>query len=220
MTDAEIGKFSRHCATTLRLQKKTSMAKAISKRLLAVFILACLSSPDCGALNNFQLKWSDIEDNLGYRKEGRRNELIKIKVRGETSTVRQTRRFIVKDSAKYFEGLMKLQIKFFELGKVLESMRLSTLGDRIVFSTNGETPITPRFIGYHFDKIIEMAKINSKERDLVPYSFRHYFITKRVNTNVPIASIAEMCGTSISQRPTTTRPRTRWSAMRSLITST
>ena len=44
-----------------------------------------------------------------------------------------------------------------------------------------------------------MAKINSKDRDLVPYSFRHYFITKRVNTNVPIASIAEMCGTSISQ---------------------
>lgn len=38
-----------------------------------------------------------------------------------------------------------------------------------------------------------------KARDLVLYSFRHYFITKRVNTNVPIALIAEMCDTSISQ---------------------
>lgn len=34
---------------------------------------------------------------------------------------------------------------------------------------------------------------------MVPYSFRHYFITKRVNTNVPIALIAEMCDASISQ---------------------
>jgi integrase len=56
-----------------------------------------------------------------------------------------------------------------------------------------------RAIGYHFEKIIASANINAKDRDLVPYSFRHYFITKRVNTNLPIASIAEMCGTSITQ---------------------
>ena len=73
------------------------------------------------------------------------------------------------------------------------------LGDRLVFSTNGTTAITARAIGYHFDKIIELAKISTNDRDLVPYSFRHYFITKRVNSNLPIASIAEMCGTSITQ---------------------
>jgi integrase len=33
----------------------------------------------------------------------------------------------------------------------------------------------------------------------VPYSFRHYFITKRVNSNLPPAAVAEMCGTSITQ---------------------
>ena len=101
--------------------------------------------------------------------------------------------------AKYFEGLMKLQIKLFELGKVSESKRLSTLGDRLVFSTNGTAAITARAIGYHFDKIMTLAEVSSKDRDLVPYSFRHYFITKRVNSNLPIASIAEMCGTSITQ---------------------
>jgi integrase len=33
----------------------------------------------------------------------------------------------------------------------------------------------------------------------VPYSFRHYFITSKVNSNVPIINIAEMCGTSAAQ---------------------
>ncbi len=198
-TDAEIERIFQTLSDYIDTAEKDlkgegNIQKAVGGYYLGVSIITGLRRGE-----QLQLKWSDIEDDLGYRKEGRRNELIKIKVRGETSKVRQTRRFIVKDSAKYFEGLIKLQIKLFELGKVLESMRLSTLGDRVVFSTNGETPITPRAIGYHFEKIIEMAKINSKDRDLVPYSFRHYFITKRVNTNVPIASIAEMCGTSISQ---------------------
>jgi integrase len=94
---------------------------------------------------------------------------------------------------------MKLQIKLFELGKVSEAKLLSVLDDRLVFSTNGTTAITARAIGYHFDKIMALAEINSNDRDLVPYSFRHYFITKRVNSNLPISSIAEMCGTSITQ---------------------
>ena len=93
---------------------------------------------------------------------------------------------------------MKLQIKLHH-GKVKEADMLTTLGDTLLFSTNAKTAITPRAIGYHFDKIIELAKIQSKDRDLVPYSFRHYFITKRVNSNLPISSIAEMCGTSITQ---------------------
>jgi integrase len=40
---------------------------------------------------------------------------------------------------------------------------------------------------------------NVKGRNIVPYSFRHTFITKRVNSGLPIASVAEMCGTSITQ---------------------
>ena len=146
-----------------------------------------------------QLRWTDVDNDLEYREDTRKYELLKIKVRCETSKVRQTRRFIIKDDAKYFEGLMKLQIKLFELGKVSETKLLSVLGDRLVFTTNGTTAITARSIGYHFDKIMTLAKISTNDRDLVPYSFRHYFITKRVNSNLPIASIAEMCGTSITQ---------------------
>ena len=55
-------------------------------------------------------------------------------------------------------------------------------------------------ISYHFDKLMMLAGIESfAERDLVPYSFRHYFITSKVNSNVPIINIAEMCGTSAAQ---------------------
>jgi integrase len=176
------------------LKGEGNVQKALGGYYLGVSLISGLRRGE-----QLQLRWTDIDNDLGYREEGRKNELVKIKVRGETSKVRQTRRFIVKDDAKYFEGLMKLQIKLFELGKVAESKRLITLGDRLVFSTNGTTAITARAIGYHFDKILALAKVSTNDRDLVPYSFRHYFITKRVNSNLPIASIAEMCGTSINQ---------------------
>jgi integrase len=176
------------------LKGEGNVQKAVGGYYLGVSLISGLRRGE-----QLQLRWTDIDNDLGYREEGRKNDLVKIKVRGETSKVRQTRRLIVKDDAKYFEGLMKLQIKLFELGKVAESKRLSTLGDRLIFSTNGITAITARAIGYHFDKIVMLAKISTTDRDLVPYSFRHYFITKRVNSNLPIASIAEMCGTSITQ---------------------
>jgi integrase len=198
-TDAEVERIAAALDDYIKnaekdLKGEGNVQKAVGGYYLGVTLISGLRRGE-----QLQLRWTDIDTDLGYRDEGRKNELVKIKVRGETSKVRQTRRFIVKDDAKYFEGLMKLQIKLFELGKVSESKRLSTLGDRLVFSTNGTTAITARAIGYHFDKILALAKVSTNDRDLVPYSFRHYFITKRVNSNLPIASIAEMCGTSITQ---------------------
>lgn len=61
-------------------------------------------------------------------------------------------------------------------------------------------PSTPHAIGYHFDRVLQRAGItNLDKRDLVPYSFRHYFITQRVNSRLPPAIVAEMCGTSITR---------------------
>ena len=70
-----------------------------------------------------------------------------------------------------------------------------------MFSTNGKTAVTTRAIGVHFDKLITLAKIeNSDKRGLVPYSLRHYFITQRVNSNIPIAIVAEMCTDASSNK--------------------
>ncbi|MGV0981069.1 MAG: tyrosine-type recombinase/integrase [Polynucleobacter sp.] len=145
-----------------------------------------------------QLRWSDIED-IGHE-QSRKNKfnLLKITVRGETSKVRKTRKVVIKDTGNFY-GLLKLQIS--RLGETIKEIDMQKhMGGNLMFSVNNKTPITPRAIGYHFNKVMKLAKISNIEtRDLVPYSFRHYFITQRVNSNLPPAAVAEMCGTSITQ---------------------
>jgi integrase len=62
-----------------------------------------------------QLRWCDVMDI--ERKEARNNkfDLIQITVRGETSKIRKTRKFVIKDSG-YFYGLLKLQMRRLGLG--------------------------------------------------------------------------------------------------------
>ena len=145
-----------------------------------------------------QLKWSDVEDMEHTEARGNGFDLIKVTVRGETSKVRKTRKFVVKDSV-YLKGLIELTRQRHK-GKITELKLLELVKDELMFSTNGKTAITARAIGIHFDKLVALAKIpNSDKRGLVPYSLRHYFITQRVNSNLPPAIVAEMCGTSITQ---------------------
>jgi integrase len=146
-----------------------------------------------------QLRWCDVEDMDLNESRGKPFDLVRITVRGETSKVKRTRKFVVKDTGFYFFRLMRLK-KNIAGSKVKEQELRASLGDKLVYSTNDKNPITPRAIGYHFDKILEMAGIsNLDKRDLVPYSFRHYFITQRVNSHLPPSIVAEMCGTSILQ---------------------
>ena len=145
-----------------------------------------------------QLRWNDIEEMEHKESRNKKFDLLKITVRGETSKVRKTRKVVVKDTG-YFDGLLRLQIIRLN-EKIKESEMKKRLGGNLMYSVNNKTPITPRAIGYHFNKILKLAKISNIEtRDLVPYSFRHYFITQRVNSNLPPAAVAEMCGTSITQ---------------------
>ena len=145
-----------------------------------------------------QLRWSDIEEMEHKQAQKNKFDLLKITVRGETSKVRKTRKVVIKDTG-YFYRLLKLQIS--RLGEnIKESEMQKRMGSNLMFSFNNKNSITPRAIGYHFNKVLKLAKINNIEtRDLVPYSFRHYFITQRVNSNLPPAAVAEMCGTSITQ---------------------
>ena len=134
-----------------------------------------------------QLKWSDIkwlEKNVKGQVADDTYSLVKITVRAETTKVRKTRHFVVKDW-EYFDELFKLlQPRYVKENK--DNKKAKAFGDTFVFSANGTSMLTPRAIGYHFDKIVEFAEIkNTDTRDLVPYSFRHYFITDRINWHSP-----------------------------------
>ena len=195
-TDDEVARWTKSLADYIKdaekdLTEQNNLVKAVCGYYLGFSLITGLRRGE-----QLQLKWSDIEDM--ERSEARDNDfdLIKVTVRGETSKVRKTRKFVVKDSV-YLKGLIELTRK---QNKISELQIFEVLKDKLIFSTNGETAVTARAIGVHFDNLIVKAEIpNPDKRRLVPYSLRHYFITQRVNSNLPPAIVAEMCGTSITQ---------------------
>jgi site-specific recombinase XerD len=78
-------------------------------------------------------------------------------------------------------------------------MQRRSMKDSLVFSLDGENSITQRAILYHFAKLLEIADIETANRDIVPYSFRHYFITQKLVNGLNHRQVADMCGTSITQ---------------------
>ena len=135
-----------------------------------------------------QLRWADLEWTSGSK--GIDVPLVTISIRAETSKVRQSRKFIVRDN-NYFRELRDLVTPLYKTRQI---------SDLYVFSLDGENLITQRALLYHFGKIIELADIPDRlNRDVVPYSFRHYFITQKLVNGLSHRQVADMCGTSITQ---------------------
>jgi integrase len=177
---------------TADLRTDASVVKAVCSYYLGVCMVTGMRRGEL-----LQLKWGDIEEMEGNHTQ-RVNKLIKITVRGVTSKVRKTRKFVIRDSG-YFNGLLTLKRKL-DGTAIQEQALLAKLSNDLMFSASTENAITPRAIGVHFEKLMIKANIkDANARGLVPYSFRHTFITKRVNSNLPPAAVAEMCGTSITQ---------------------
>jgi len=151
-----------------------------------------------------QLRWSDIQWLEKYIKGENNQEenipysLVKITIRGATTKVRKTRSFVVKDW-EYFDSLFTfLQARYVKANK--DNKKATPFAKTLIFSTNGVTPITPRVILYHFDEALTASEIENRDaRDLVPYSFRHYFITDMINKGATPTQVAETCGTSTAQ---------------------
>lgn len=155
---------------------EANVTKIIVAHYLLVSIIAGMRRGE-----QLQLKWGDV-DWLARNIEGTPFDLVKIRVRGETSKVRKTRVFVVKDS-DYFGNLCNLYYDRLEDEKSRDKVN-GVYEDALVFSADGITPITVRAINYLFDKVLDWAQIKNRDtRDLVPYSFRHYFITRRINSN-------------------------------------
>ena len=92
-----------------------------------------------------QLRWCDVEDMDLKESRAKPFDLVRITVRGETSKVKRTRKLVVKDTGFYYFRLMRLKKQVSE-SKVKEQELRASLGDQLVFTTNGTTPITPRAI--------------------------------------------------------------------------
>ena len=178
------------------LTNENNLIKAIAGYYLGVSIATGLRRGE-----QMQLRWDDIEELSNDKAHS--SKLIKITVRGETSKVRKTRKFVIRDKGDYFNKLIALtRLRHTDKSNVTDTAysKLVRAKNEYIFSVNGSTAITARMIGYHFDKVLSLAAIQSvSTRDLTPYSFRHYYITQRVNSGLAVASVAEMCGTSILQ---------------------
>ena len=158
-------------------------------RTLACFYYLIASVTGLRTGEQRQLKWGDLIWTMGD-KDGKALSLVTIKVRAETSKVRQSREFMVRDN-DYFRQLRSF---------VTPIVGRKSLKDCYVFSLDGDKIISERALLYHFGKILDLAAIGGREvRDLVPYSFRHYFITQKLVNGLSHRQIADMCGTSITQ---------------------
>jgi integrase len=165
-----------------------------------------------------QLKWGDIgfkesEQEVRTKSGKMIDTLFFITVRGSISKVRRTRQFMVGDDG-FVYALLYLaakRIKFKGLPttysdkaerfliKNLDNLH-TILSDELIFSVDGYAAVTPRAIYVHFDNLLERAEVqNVAERGIVHYSFRHSFITHKVNSGLDLMTVAEMCGTSVAQ---------------------
>ena len=144
-----------------------------------------------------QLRWQDVVQET-HRYEDKTHELLKVTVRAETSKVRRTRKFMIEDM-DYYDRFFKIANPKFKLQEQ-EKDKARKFSDALIFSTDGYTAITVRAIDYHFKLLLTSAKIaNLDKRNIVPYSCRHYFITEKLNSNLTIQAVADMCGTSQNQ---------------------
>ena len=151
------------------------------------FILLALSGMRVGEL--MQLRWGDIEWRDVHTKRHGEQGLVLIHVRAETSKVRQSRRLYCRDK-DHFRAWRSV---------ILPRINLPSVKHLLIFSLDGSKPFSKRALHYHFDKLVELADIQRTDRALVPYSFRHYFITQRITAGLSYQQVSQMCGTSITQ---------------------
>jgi len=176
------------------INEKENLVKAIIGYYLMISLMFGLRRGE-----QLKLEWRDYEE-FEHKLSGKDYALVKLTIRAETSKVNKTRRVVEKDTG-YFDDLLKLQYpRFLALQNNKNKSEQIKFANSLVFSINAKTPISNRAIAYHFEKILKLAKIeNMESRNLVPYSFRHFYITQKVNSGLAPTAVAEIAGTSTTQ---------------------
>lgn len=170
-------------------RKNLADEKSLIKTLCAYyFLVAIISGLRTGEQK--QLRWADIGF-MEHKVEGEDVSLVRIEVRAETSKVRKYRDFYIRDR-EYFDALSKILMP---IQKAKNKNKV--FATNLIFSIDGKTELSQRALLYHFDRLLTRAEIEDKDtKDLVPYSFRHYFITDKIKSGLSFQQIADMCGTS------------------------
>ncbi len=172
----------------------TEAAKDLSvpanvKKVVTAYYLLIASITGLRTGEQRQLKWGDVRFETVTKGEYE-IDVVRITVRAETSKVRKRRQFYVQDD-EFFENLLKI---------MSQVLRTKDYSDRLIFSTNGTSMIKEQDILETFKWAIEKAETDKAgTRKLVPYSFRHYFITDRIKSGLSYARVAQICGTSVTQ---------------------
>jgi len=160
------------------------------------FLIASITGLRTGEQRQLTQRDIDFDEQC---KEGQEQVvfLTKITVRQETSKVRKTRSFYCRDKDCFLD-LLEFRDEVLEKKNI--ELDLASQKSLPLFTLDGVNVISKRSILYHFEKLMEVASIENREhRDLVPYSFRHYFITQRILNGVSHRKVADQCGTSIAQ---------------------
>jgi integrase len=187
-TDEEVMDFRLAIPKYIEEAKKDTTDLENRARVLSGYYLLIASISGLRTGEQKQLKWKDIHFEQ-HRVKHEEIEMVKISVRKETSKVRKSREYYIRDM-EYFHDLFNLTIP---------THSKKPYGENFVFSYNGINVVSQRAVTHHFKKILEAAKIDKDKRILVPYSFRHHFITSRIKAGLSYKDVADMCGTSRTQ---------------------
>lgn len=189
---------------------KNNATKAICGHFLAMSMLTGMRRGEL-----LQLRWKHIsfdksEHEVTVGKNKKLDGLFHITVPGSISKSRRTRQFMFGDERYIIDllylaakriGFDSLPAKSYEafIMRNLQKL-LKSLANDLIFTVDGISSITPRAIYVHFENVLERAEIEEvAERGIVPYSFRHSFITHKINSGVDLVSVSEMSGTRVAQ---------------------
>lgn len=199
-TDDEIGKIREELLRYVAEGRKDLSNRANATKFIVALYLLCSIITGMRRGEQLQLRRDDISLERAEDKRGVSYSFVKIHVRMETTKVRKSRSFYVDDMYGSFDDVLDFSAEL-NARKSDGDSELNIIPNRLIFSVDGINPLTARSILYHFDNVLKDAGIKDLDkRNLVPYSFRHYCITKMVNSKkMTLMSISEVCGTSIAQ---------------------